>query len=89
MFGPHRGPLPNLKKITFKHTQLKQSKGFKGYPKVEHKKTTNRTTMGQTTDIESQAPTVWNRLRKHYENTPIQIYRKKSPPKKKKLKIFR
>ena len=39
-------------------------KGNKGDLKPQHKKTPDRTTMGPTTDIYSQAPTLWNRLRR-------------------------
>ena len=36
----------------------KQSRGFKGDVKPDCKKTTNRITMGPTTDIDSQKPPV-------------------------------
>ena len=41
---------------------MKQSKGPNGNMKPEHKKNTNRTMLNPTTDIDSQAPTIWNRL---------------------------
>ena len=42
----------------FKNTVMKQSKRHPDDLKPEHKKTTNRTTMSPTTDIDSQASTV-------------------------------
>ena len=39
-------------------------KGTNGDLKPQHKKTPDRTTMGPTTDIYNQAPTLWNRLRR-------------------------
>ena len=57
-FGPHRGPLPSVKHHSKTHinktTVMKQSKGFNGDLKPEHKKTTNWTTMSPTTNIGSQ-----------------------------------
>ena len=41
---------------------MKQSKGLNGDLKPEHKKTTNWATMSLTTDTDSQAPTIWNKL---------------------------
>ena len=49
---------------TIKNIVVKQSKGFNGDLKLEQTKTTNETTMSPTTDIDSQAPTIWNRLRR-------------------------
>ena len=43
---------------------MKQSKWINSNLKPEHKQTTNRNTMGPTSDIDSQAPTFWNRLRR-------------------------
>ena len=37
------------------NTMMKQSKGLNGDLKAEHKKTTNRTTIGMIIDIDSQA----------------------------------
>ena len=43
---------------------MKQNNGLNGDLKPENKKTTNSTTVGPTTDIDSQAPTIWNRSRR-------------------------
>ena len=47
----------NTSKIAMK----KQSNGLIGNLKPEHKNSTNRSTMSLTTDIDSQAPIIWNR----------------------------
>ena len=52
-------------------TVMKQSKRIDGDLKTEHtqkkkKKTSNSTTMGPTTDIDRQPPTIWKEFRPTY-----------------------
>ena len=44
-------------------TMMKPSKWLNGDLKPENKKTINRASIGSSTDIDSQTPTIWNRLR--------------------------
>ena len=57
------GPLPYqwniiIVKYIIANTMLKPNNGRNGYLKPEHKTNTNRNTVGQTTDFDSQGPVV-------------------------------
>ena len=48
---------------------MKQSERPNSYLEPDHKKNTNLSTVGQTTDISSQVPTIWHRP----EDRPIGV----------------
>ena len=43
---------------------MKQSKGLNGDLKPEHKNTTNKNAIDPIADTDSQAPTIWNTLKR-------------------------
>ena len=68
MFDPHSST-SSVKHHSETHiikTVCETNKELNGDQKPEHKKTINRAMMGPTTDIDSQAPNIWNRLRREH-----------------------